>query len=88
MLVRIANREDPDQTASSVNAQARIRKGQGAEALDLALCVAPRKLGYTGIWNGISVIPSKGEWGGGLAYSKNYPFCMYLDLKSRDHKNS
>ena len=32
------------------------------------------------------------EWGGGggggVAHSKNYPFCMYLDLKSSDHKNS
>ena len=27
--------------------------------------------------------PSRGEWGGGgLPYSKNYPFCMYLDLKA------
>ena len=26
--------------------------------------------------------------GGGVAYSKNYPFCMYLDLKSSDHKKT
>ena len=30
------------------------------------------------------------EWGGGggggVGHSKNYPFCMYLDLKSSDHK--
>ena len=26
--------------------------------------------------------------GEGLAYSKNYPFCMYLDFKSSGHTNS
>ena len=34
--------------ASTVSAPARIRKGQGAEALNRALSVASRKLGYTG----------------------------------------
>ena len=34
------------------SAQARIRKGQGAEALNRALCVAGGKLGYTGGGNG------------------------------------
>ena len=34
------------------SAPARIRKGQGAEALNRALCVALQKLGYTGVGNG------------------------------------
>ena len=29
---------------------------------------------------------SRSGGGGRLAYSKNYPFCVYLDLKSIDHK--
>ena len=31
-----------------LSALARIRKGQGAKALNRALCVASQKLGYTG----------------------------------------
>ena len=34
------------------SAPARIRKGQGAEAMNRALCVASQKLGYTGGGNG------------------------------------
>ena len=36
----------------SLSAPARIRKGQGAEILNRALCVASRKLGYTGDGSG------------------------------------
>ena len=52
------------------SAPARIRKGQGAEALNWALCVMSRKLGYTGggsgtgEWKGMT-IPRIGVWGDG-----------------------
>ena len=54
-------------------------KGQGAEALNRALCVASRKLRYTGV--GMGGDDHRGGGGGLVAHSKNYPFCMlYVSL--------
>ena len=51
-------------TEFPTSALARIRKGQGAEALKRALCVALRKLGYTGglEWKGMT---TEGDGSGG-----------------------
>ena len=74
------------------SAPARIRKGQGAEALNRALCVALRKLGYTGVGVGVEgddhPLQRVCVWGGGgVAYTKNIHTPKNTHLPEKKNRN-